>query len=254
MSYELSGRVIGDMEITRTAEFTVMLALADSTNKKTMLCYPSHARIAALSRCSPRAAIRTLSALEKKGWIQIIRRKDPEKGNLANTYRITKYGVPPSRHPSDSQSPPLVTIRQKVVSTSHHPSDSQSPKPGREPVKEPINTNSFSLSADPEKKDKRRPASFEELLRFSKSDPSCIRQCVDRNDCQHYWDKMEDRGWFRDEKCKQPIKDWKANFREWATGHWLPSGKLPPALREEHVRKYKENRLAELRTAQNGDA
>jgi hypothetical protein len=59
---------------------------------------------------------------------------------------------------------------------------------------------------------------------------------------------MEDRGWFRDEKCKQPIKDWQANFREWATGHWLPSGKLLPSLREEHVRKFRENRLAEMRT------
>lgn len=94
MSFELAGKVIGDPEITSIQEFTVLLALADATNKETHTCYPSAHRIAFVARITRRRVFIILKTLEKKGWIQILRRHSTKKVPRASIYRITKYGVP----------------------------------------------------------------------------------------------------------------------------------------------------------------
>lgn len=134
MSFELGGKVLEDKSITDVRLFCVMLCLADATNKETGTCYPSHKRIAEVARCDRSTAIRALNTLEKKGWIEVIRRTDPKGCKLASVYKIIKYQTPGVIAPL----PPGVMEKQDSRVVTPPPSVTVEHKPIREePIKEP---------------------------------------------------------------------------------------------------------------------
>ena len=142
MSFELAGRIIGDPEIRDPYEFTVLLALADATNKETHTCYPSVGRIAFFARISRRKAFLVIKALERKSWVQIIRRRGKKKMSQSSIYQIIKYGAPDA---------PLAvhTVHKGGAHRAPPPSAHRAPKPGKnEPIKEPEHL-SASFLPDP---------------------------------------------------------------------------------------------------------
>lgn len=147
MSFELAGRVIGDPELSDIAEFTVLLALADATNKETHTCYPSVGRIAAVARISRVKAFRVLKAIEAKGWIQIVRRRGKKATFQSSVYRIIKYGV-------HQTLPPVSNRHYPSIPQTLPPSVQQTPKPvKKEPRKKPEHLDSSCLP-NPEEQQK----------------------------------------------------------------------------------------------------
>lgn len=62
-------------------DFIVLLALADHANDAGEQCWPSVKAIAAEMRMGERSVARSLSVLEKDGWILVMRRSRDHKGN-----------------------------------------------------------------------------------------------------------------------------------------------------------------------------
>ena len=145
MSFELGGKVLEDKSITDVRLFCVMLCLADATNKETGTCYPSHKRIAEVARCDRSTAIRALNTLEKKGWIEVIRRTDSKGCKLASVYKIIKYQTPSVTVPP----PPCVMGPLDSRSATLPPSVMVEHKPVREePVREPKKAKADKFSKE----------------------------------------------------------------------------------------------------------
>jgi hypothetical protein len=66
-------------------DFVVLLALADHANNAGGDCWPSVKTIAAEMRIGERSVARSLSVLEDRGWISVMRRSRDHKGN---SYKI----------------------------------------------------------------------------------------------------------------------------------------------------------------------
>jgi hypothetical protein len=146
MSFELGGKVIEDPDITDRYEFTVMVAIAEATNRETMTAYPSLSRISRVARCTRRQVIYVLSRLEKKGWITVIRRCEGGE-HSPNLYQITKY--------SECSSPVVNTIHQVVKEVPHRVvnkptrgGEQRAPEPIREPKEEKKEKPTRRLAAD----------------------------------------------------------------------------------------------------------
>lgn len=202
----LLGKVIEDPEITDPTECLVLLALADATNKETLLCYPSVIRISEVARCDRSTAIRVLKRLERKGWIQIIRRKGPSGVDLANTYRIIKYGelmpaIEPKGEGGTARPSPVAQRDPRVVLT----------PPGN--IKEP-------------KEEKKRGSPIlakpteAEVISYVTSELRMTEE-----DGRAIYDSWLANG-FRTKSG--PLRDFKAAARNWKRSKWFPSQKNPP--------------------------
>jgi hypothetical protein len=110
-------------------------------------------------------------------------------------------------------------------------------------------SSELKTSPSPVESSKAKPANQDEVISFFKTDQTCISTYVDKADAVEFWCTMEEQGWATHEG-KQPVTDWKATARKYATKGWLKSGKLRGRDREEHIREMKEERLAEQRLAE----
>jgi Helix-turn-helix domain len=234
---------------------------------KAHVAWPGIDSIALTVRANKKTVIRAIKELEERGFIKVVR-----VSGLRSNYEILPKDswrpLPKTDLPQESSGPkkvtrPLPKTDRPVTQKGPPPVQNEERKDNHIRITKKDNhiritkkkdSKFFSLSSEIPEPEKRKPGSFEELLRFCETELCCVSNFVDRNDCQHYWDKMEQRGWYRDSKCKHPIKDWKANFREWATASdWLPSKCLKGEEREAHVRKFKE-RISRMRRMANGNA
>lgn len=106
-----------DLDLSSIYERMVLVRLADRTNDKTGVCWPSVASLADDCRCSTRTVQGVLKALEKRGLISVERNAGPKGCNL---YRLT---LPPA-----TDAPPNVVHPSTAVTQPPH---ATSPPPAR---------------------------------------------------------------------------------------------------------------------------
>lgn len=125
----IAQNMIFDLDISEHAKITYLYLCRCADDESQ--AFPSYNTIARKCSFSKRTAMRTIQELEEIGLLSVEKRQVEKSGKPVNTSNLYTLYDSPSHHPSDTQSPPLVT-------ESHHPSDTQSPY--KYPMK---NTNSF---------------------------------------------------------------------------------------------------------------
>jgi hypothetical protein len=250
VSFDLTARIIGDTDIKDRSEFTVLLALADATNKEDQTCYLGLSTIGRVARIDRRSAIRTISSLEKKRWIQVTRERRPSsRDNLPNVYVITKYGGGVVSLGSGVVSLGVVAPGHQGSDKSHaevvawcHPNQEENQEYNQEEKKEPLPA---SPESEPEPSDKKRPRCLDDVIAFVESDPTCRKEFIDKKDAAAWYGRRTEANW---KKKGGETKDWRQEIRTWANSNWFPSQKLPTGEKKSRKEAILEEREAERRT------
>jgi hypothetical protein len=173
-------------------------------------CYPSLTEIERSTSFARSTAVAGLAELER---LKVLTRSSGGADGKPNRYKISqrvlttlereKASSTPELEPSSTPELEPSSIPDKPSSTADKPSSTAE-------LKEPIRTN------EEPSKGKARPKSVQDVITYA------VERGLPKSDGEAFFDAKEGNGW---RNGKNPVKDWKATFRNWQANGWHPSQK-----------------------------
>ena len=208
---------------------------------KEHVAWPGITSMAKVCRMKRDTVIAAIKELEERRFLKVLR----VEGKSSN-YEI----LPVHCWTSPKERPVSKSDQSEMETAPVSKMDYTSPKEGLLPVQngdskvstEGVQRRSPGKESSKENKENIVPdrfASEEDVISFVFSDKTCRElQCL-RMDARWFWNKMEEQGWHRDAKKKNPVISKERVCRDWMTFDSRPSIKTFRYKNEEHRERWK---------------